>query len=50
MNQNMAVEENIQAYFEGVVPNLTRRYNETNSEQARDKIEEYMSETPCPKM
>ena len=38
-----------QAYFEGVVPNLTRRYNETNSEQARDKIEEYMSETPCPK-
>lgn len=38
-----------QAYFEGVIPNLTRRYNETNSEQARDKIEEYMSETPCPK-
>ena len=38
-----------QAYFEGVVHNLTRRYNETNSEQARDKIEEYMSETPCPK-
>lgn len=38
-----------QAYFEGVGPNLTRRYNETNSEQARDKIEEYMSETPCPK-
>ena len=38
-----------QAYFEGVIPNLTRRYNETNSEHARDKIEEYMAETPCPK-
>jgi len=38
-----------QAYFEGVIPNLTRRYNETNSEHARDKIEEFMSETPCPK-
>ena len=38
-----------QAYFEGVIPNLTRRYNETNSDYARDKIEEYMSETPCPK-
>ena len=37
------------AYFEGVIPNLTRRYNETNSEHARDKIEEFMSETPCPK-
>ena len=38
-----------QAYFEGVIPNLTRRYNETNSEHSRDKIEEYMAETPCPK-
>ena len=38
-----------QAYYEGVIPNLTRRYNETNSEHARDKIEEFMSETPCPK-
>lgn len=38
-----------QAYFEGVIPNLERRYRETNSEYSRDKIEEYMSETPCPK-
>ena len=38
-----------QAYYEGVIPNLERRYNETNSEYTRDKIEEYMSETPCPK-
>lgn len=38
-----------QAYFEGVIPNLERRYRETNSEYSRDKIEEYMAETPCPK-
>lgn len=37
------------SYFEGVIVNLDRRYNETNSEYARDKIEEYMAETPCPK-
>ena len=37
------------AYFEGVIPNLERRYRETNSEYSRDKIEEYMAETPCPK-
>ena len=38
-----------QAYFEGVIPNLERRYRETNSEYSRDKIEEYMAETSCPK-
>ena len=38
-----------QAYFEGVIPNLERRYRETNSVYSRDKIEEYMAETPCPK-
>lgn len=35
------------APFEGVIPNLERRYKETNSEYMRDKIEEYMSESPC---
>ena len=38
-----------QSYFEGVIHNLERRYRETNSEYSRDKIEEYMAETPCPK-
>ena len=37
------------APFEGVIINLERRYRETNSEYSREKIEEYMSETPCPK-
>ncbi|MGL5312733.1 MAG: excinuclease ABC subunit UvrA [Peptostreptococcaceae bacterium] len=37
------------APFEGVIVNLERRYRETNSDYARDKIEEYMGERPCPK-
>jgi excinuclease ABC subunit A len=34
--------------FEGIVPNLERRYRETDSEYIREKIEEYMSVRPCP--
>ena len=34
--------------YEGVIPNLERRYNETNSDYIRDKISRYMSETTCP--
>jgi excinuclease ABC subunit A len=34
--------------FEGIVPNLERRYRETDSDYIREKIEEYMSERPCP--
>ena len=37
------------APFEGVIVNLERRYRETNSEYSREKIEEFMAETPCPK-
>ncbi len=33
--------------FEGVVPNLQRRYKETHSDYMRNKIEDYMTETPC---
>ncbi len=36
------------ARFEGIVNNLQRRYRETDSELAREKIEEYMSVRPCP--
>ncbi len=36
-----------QAPFEGVIPNLERRYNETNSEYIRNKIAEYMMDSPC---
>lgn len=38
-----------QTYFEGIISNLKRRYSETTSEIAREKIEEYMTETVCPK-
>ena len=34
--------------FEGVIPNLERRYVETDSDGTRDHIEEYMSVTTCP--
>ncbi|MCR5089950.1 MAG: excinuclease ABC subunit UvrA [Oscillospiraceae bacterium] len=34
--------------FEGVIPNLDRRYRETQSPGMRAEIETCMSETPCP--
>src|SRR5215213_4743959 len=48
----MAYDDGMRAYevkkpFEGVVPNLERRYKETESDWARDEISRYMSETPC---
>ena len=35
-------------HFEGVIPNLQRRYRETNSDYIRSKIEEFMTRRPCP--
>jgi len=34
--------------FEGVIPNLERRYKETDSFQAREEIKRYMNFRPCP--
>ncbi|MGN6189605.1 MAG: excinuclease ABC subunit UvrA [Conexibacter sp.] len=34
--------------FEGIVNNLERRYRETDSDWARERIEEFMSVVPCP--
>jgi len=34
--------------FEGVIPNLERRYIETDSDGTRDHIENYMATTTCP--
>ncbi|MGE4123039.1 MAG: excinuclease ABC subunit UvrA, partial [Solirubrobacterales bacterium] len=34
--------------FEGIVNNLQRRYEETDSENSRERIEGYMAEQPCP--
>ena len=36
-----------ETHYEGVVPNLIRRYKETESEYARSKIESYMQEKTC---
>ncbi|AWM87401.1 excinuclease ABC subunit UvrA [Microvirga sp. 17 mud 1-3] len=48
----MAYDDGLRAYevrkpFEGVIPNLERRYKETESDWARDEIGRFMSETPC---
>ncbi|WEU40460.1 MAG: excinuclease ABC subunit UvrA [Candidatus Odinarchaeum yellowstonii] len=34
--------------FEGIIPILERRYNETTSLSAKIEIEQYMAELPCP--
>jgi len=33
--------------YEGVIPNLKRRYDETNSDYVRNKIQQLMSHVPC---
>jgi len=38
----------IEMRYEGVIPNLERRYRETESEYVRKKIEEFMRIQPCP--
>ncbi len=34
--------------FEGIVPNLERRYRETESPAVREELAKYISEQPCP--
>ena len=34
--------------FEGIVNNLGRRYDETDSDAVRERVEGYMAEQPCP--
>ena len=50
---NINIEKEDSAYnfnhaFEGVIPNLWRRYKETKSDYVRQEIESYMSSFPCP--
>ncbi|KAB1077111.1 excinuclease ABC subunit UvrA [Methylobacterium soli] len=47
-----AYNDGLRAYevnkpFEGVIPNLERRYKETESDASRDEIARFMGETPC---
>jgi excinuclease ABC subunit A len=34
--------------FEGIIPNLKRRYSQTASESVREDVERYMAVRPCP--
>jgi excinuclease ABC subunit A len=48
----MAYDDGLRAYevkkrFEGVIPNLERRYKETESDWSREEIGRFMAETPC---
>ncbi len=36
------------APFEGVIPNLERRYRESDSDYVKEEIQKYVRETPCP--
>lgn len=46
--QDGARSYNTTKTFEGIVPNLERRWKETDSAWAREEIERYMSAAPCP--
>jgi excinuclease ABC subunit A len=39
---------NYLAAFEGLIPQLERRYKESDSEYVKEEIEQYMSTAPCP--
>ena len=41
-------EHSFSTTFEGVLPNLERRYRETSSESTKTEIERYMTTRPCP--
>lgn len=41
------VREN-EILFEGVIPNVKRRYHETSSDYIRDQLEAYMAQKACP--
>lgn len=45
---NTGRKSEYQSTFEGVIPNLARRYHETESDYIRKEIEEYMDELDCP--
>ncbi len=36
------------AHFEGIIPNLLRRYRDTSSDMVKREIEKYMISVPCP--
>jgi len=45
MNQERVVERP----FEGIIPNLERRYRETGSDDVREELARYINAVPCPR-
>lgn len=45
--ESAAFEGMYETEYEGVIPNLERRYHETDSSYVRSQIEAYMQELPC---
>jgi len=41
-------QKSYMAAFEGIIPNMQRRYKETDSDWSRSSIEEFMGNNPCP--
>jgi excinuclease ABC subunit A len=41
-------ERRYETHFEGVIPNLQRRYRETTSDYIRSELERFMTSRPCP--
>lgn len=41
-------QKSYMASFEGIIPNMQRRYKETDSDWSRGSIEEFMGNNPCP--
>ena len=45
---NEGHDRSFQTNYEGVIPNLQRRYRETTSDYIRSELERYMTSRPCP--
>jgi excinuclease ABC subunit A len=45
---NEGHDRRFQTSYEGVIPNLQRRYRETTSDYIRSELERYMTSRPCP--
>jgi excinuclease ABC subunit A len=45
---SQGLQRTYQTHFEGVIPNLQRRYREATSDYAKDNLERYMAERDCP--
>lgn len=47
-SQSRQSYQTVNTKYEGLIPNLTRRYKETDSEYIRKEIEQYMQKILCP--